>query len=415
VQLVVRSAAVPDQDPQVQAALGRSIPVLKYAQVLRHLAAPGRTLAVAGTHGKTSSGWLLYHALAAARPGSGCLIGGRCRRLDTNAIAPANAGWFALEACEYDRSFHELEPAAALITNVEAEHLDCFGDFAGVVRAFEEFAARLPQEGLLVLGRDVPESVERASRATVWRLGRELNLTERGAERGRYRFDLSGPGLRVEGIELSVIGRFQMENAALALALCLGATRPAGAAGVSDAATLEAARRGVGEYPGAARRLEPWGRCGEIEMLHDYAHHPTELRVTLAAVREAFPDRPLCVLFQPHQAGRTARFMDQFAAALTLADLAVVADVYGARAHSDRGHAGQGPGELAQELVAAARGLGVQARYGGPARAAAELFAQALPNRAVGLVLGAGDIEEVRHDLDRELALRSSIARGPQP
>jgi UDP-N-acetylmuramate--alanine ligase len=414
-QLVVRSAAVPDQDPQVLAARERQVPVLKYAQILRHLAAPARTLAVAGTHGKTSSAWLLHHTLAALTSGSGCLIGGRCRRLDTNAVPPGPEGWFALEACEFDRSFLELDPRAALITNVEAEHLDCFGDFAGVVRAFEQFASRLAPEGLLVLGREVPESIERAARCAVWRLGRELELVSLGQERGRYRFDLSGPGFRLQSVRLEVIGRFQMENAALALALALGATRAGSAAGQNTAGELERARAGIALYPGAARRLEPWGRYGEIELLHDYAHHPTELRVTLEALREAFPDRPLCVLFQPHQAGRTARFLDDFAAALRLADRSVVADVYGARAHSDSGHGQRGPGELSRELVAAARSLGADARYGGPPRAAAELFAHALPPRAAAVVLGAGDIEEVKHDLDRELALRPSVARTPEP
>lgn len=414
-QLVVRSAAVPDHDAQVAAARERQVPVLKYAQILRHLAAPGRTLAVAGTHGKTSSAWLLYHTLAALHAGSGCLVGGRCRRLDTNAVAPGPEGWFALEACEFDRSFLELEPRAALITNVEAEHLDCFGDFAGVVRAFEQFASRLDPQGLLVLGREVPESVERAARCPVWRLGRELELVPLGQERGRYRFDLTGPGFRLNAVRLDVIGRFQMENAALALALALGATRAAGASGQNPERELERARTGIAQYPGAARRLEPWGRYGEIELLHDYAHHPTELRVTLEALREAFPDRPLCVLFQPHQSGRTARFLDDFAAALRLADRCVVSDVYGARAHSDSGHGERGPAELARALVEAARSLGADARYGGPPRAAAELFAHALPQTAAAVVFGAGDIEEVKHDLDRELALRPSVARAPEP
>jgi len=192
VELVVRSAAVPQNDPQVLAALERGLPVLTYAQLLGKLTHPSRLLAVAGTHGKTTTSWLLHHALRgltevfersplfagdaerALGAWPGALIGGTCRLLETNAVAPEEHGWFALEACEFQRSFLELEPHAAGITNIEADHLDCYGSLGALVEAFGDFAERVSPRGLLVVGADVPASVEARARCRTWRLGREV-------------------------------------------------------------------------------------------------------------------------------------------------------------------------------------------------------------------------------------------------
>lgn len=421
-ELVVRSAAVPLDDPQVVAALARGVTVLKYAELLGRLAPSGRTLAVAGTHGKTTTSWMLYRALAAlasrgeevplyderARRGlrAGALVGGLERELGTNAVPPGIDGWFALEACEYDRSFLSLSPFAAAITNVDADHLDCFGDLAGVERAFAEFAARIDPAGLLVLGRDVPAMVEASARCRVWRVGRELLVDDQGLVNGRAVFSLVGPpglnvapgspGWRVERVELSVPGRFNGDNAAVALGLALGA------AGDGSSGEAMAAAQAVSRYPGAARRFEPWGEVHGVRLVHDYAHHPTEVRATLEAARATAPGSPLAVLFQPHQGTRTARFLEEFAAALSLADQVVVADVYGARRAA--------AGELlagAPELVAALERLGTRAVYGGNLQTAARLFAETVPVGALALVIGAGDIDRIQEQLCDHLALRS--------
>src|SRR5262249_49352166 len=148
------------------------------------LIAPARrTLAVAGTHGKTTSSWMLHYALrgvceAAGRgaPSPGALIGGACRTLRVNAVPAADGGWFACEACEYDRSFLHLSPEGAIVTNVEPDHLDYYGSLEAIEHAFARFVDRVHPDGLLVVGRDVPESVANAGACTVWRLGRELEV-----------------------------------------------------------------------------------------------------------------------------------------------------------------------------------------------------------------------------------------------
>lgn len=422
VGLVVRSAAVPESDPCVAEARARGVSVLKYSDVLARLAPPERTLAVAGTHGKTSTTWMLHAALRGlldvgahergrpvprtplpgALPHPGAVVGGIEAALGVNAVEGGPGGWFAVEACEYDRSFLKLAPRGAAVTNVEADHLDYYGSLDAIEDAFARFADRVHPDGLLVLGPEVPERIAAAARCRTWRLGRELALQVLDERSGCFAFRLCGPDVNVERCALGVAGRFQVDNAALALALAVGlAAREWGLDPLEAAAR---AARGLESYRGCRRRFESWGRAGEIEVVHDYAHHPTEVRATLGAARRAFPDRPLHVLFQPHQHSRTARFLAEFAASLAAADRVVVADVYGARTHIDEVSAG------APELAAGLRALGAEALAGGPLSASVEHFAAGLPPRCAAFVLGAGDIGGIRHELFGHLAVSGARA-----
>lgn len=427
VGLLVRSAAVPESDGRVREALERGVPVLKYSELLGRITPAGRTLAVAGTHGKTTTSWMLHHALrglrdarvadASARmrrpeaplpgalPAPGALIGGVCRELGINAVAPEAGGWFAVEACEYDRSFLQLAPAGAVITNVEADHLDYFKDLETIKGAFARFADRVRPDGLLAVGPELPRSVEEGARCPVWRLGRELKVQLTGERAGCFSFRLSGPEFALDEVRLAVPGRFNVDNAALALALVAGLAAREWCLDPDDA--VRAAARGLERFRGSQRRFEPWGEVAGVSVVHDYAHHPTEVRVTLEAARRALPGRELHVLFQPHQYSRTARFLREFAESLRMADRVVVAEVYGARAHID-GETSAGAEELVEEL----RALGVDAHTGGPLGTAVGRFVEGLPAPSAALVLGAGDVGGIRDELLGELALSRSVERG---
>lgn len=413
---VVRSSAVPDDDPQVQAAREAGVAVLKYAEALGLLFPAERTLAVAGTHGKTTTSWMLWRSLAGlateGTPGAAsspaALIGGLERELETNAVAGARGAWCCVEACEYDRSFLHLSPRGAIVTNVEADHLDYYGTFENVVASFCDFVRLVDPEGLVVLGPDVPAEVERASRAPVWRLGRDLDAALCGERSGCFEFFLDGPGFDTPAVRLSVPGRFNVDNAALAMGLAIGLGAPRRASKF-DRADLAAVANGVGEFCGAGRRFEPWGTAGGVDVVHDYAHHPTEVGVTIEAARRAFAGRPIHVLFQPHQFSRTARFLEEFADSLRAADRVVVADVYGARKHIDgQRHAGS------PELVTALRRRNVAAEEGRAPSRAVETFVRELTPGAVALVIGAGDIDDIRDELFESLALRSPTEREPR-
>jgi UDP-N-acetylmuramate--alanine ligase len=406
---VIRSVAVPEDDPQVLEARSRGIPVLKYGQALARLAPASRQLAVAGTHGKTTAAWMLWHALEGIgeelnAPVSAALIGGISRRLETSALAGNEGGWFCLEACEYDRTFLNLAPRGALITNVEPEHLDYFGTLEALHAAFARFASAVHENGLMVLGPEVPEEVELGARCTVWRLGRELGIDLLDERRGCFRFRLRGPGWATPEIRLQVPGHFNVDNAALALALAVGITdRHAGSLELSTMG--RAVAKGVESFEGVSRRFERWGTDEDVAVVHDYAHHPTEVRVTLEAARRTYPRVPLHVLFQPHQFSRTARFLHEFAESLRSVDRVVVADVYGARSHLEDAHP-----VGARELVTELKARDVDAVEGGGLSSAVDRFVQGLPQRAAAFVLGAGDVELVRDELLHELALRGAAS-----
>jgi len=401
---LARSAAVPEDDPQLRLARERGLPVYKYSELLPFLCPSERTLGVAGTHGKTTTTWMLHHALVGlARdrgPQPGALVGGTHREWGTNARAEEQGGWFAVEACEYDRSFLRLAPRGAIVTNVEADHLDYYGTTAALEDAFARFADRVHPDGLVVVGRSVPEGIEAAARAEVWRLGRELEIDLLAEERGRFAFRLRGPGWATPPTTLRVPGSFNVENAALALSLAIGLAGRRDAGQRMAAAALELSR-----FPGVARRFESWGTHGGVELVHDYAHHPTEVAATLEAARRAFPGLAIHVLFQPHQYSRTARFLAEFVEALRAADRIVVADVYGARAALDE-HAA-----CAEDVALRLRRAGKDALAPGAASAALGAAVEGLPRNAALLVLGAGDIDGIRNDLVAALAVRRVGAR----
>jgi|FLOH01.1.fsa_nt_gi UDP-N-acetylmuramate--alanine ligase len=417
--LLGRSAAVPDSDPQVVEAKRRGIPVLKYAELLGQLLPPKLGLCVAGTHGKTTTSWMLWHALREVAselqsPAPGALVGGlnpsladaTTSPLGINAVAGEQGGAFCVEACEYDRSFHQLDPMGAIITNVEADHLDYFHNLETIERAFAIFAQRVHPRGLLVVSDSVPESVEFEAQSLVWRVGRELEIIPLENQNGLRRFRLRGPGWATPIIHLAVPGGYNVENAAVAVGLAIGNVITAKDAPARSEwpRIAAAAARGVETFQGAGRRFEYWSAQGERPLVHDYAHHPTEVRACLGAAEEAFEGAPRMVLFQPHQHSRTARFLDDFAAALAVADQVVIAPVYGARKHID-GLVFAG----AEEMAATVNKLGGSACATSSLEEACALFAERLKSngRAVGLILGAGDVEGVRDDLVNRMAVCS--------
>ncbi len=405
VQLVVRSAAVPLDDPAVADALERGVPVLKYSELLGRLAPAGRTLAVAGTHGKTTGSWMLHHALRAVAgaegPAPGMLVGGVCPTLEVNAAAAQAGGWFAVEACEYDRTFLQLAPRGAVIANIEADHLDYYGDLGAIKKAFARFADRVHPEGLIAVGPDVSRRVEAAARCPVWRLGRELHVDLLAERAGYFSFRLRGPGWSTPRVDLRVPGEFNVSNAALALGLVVGLAGRT--SGLDEREVAERAARGLEAYTGCRRHFESWGTSRGVEVVHDYAHHPTEVRVTLETARRAFPGRSLHVLFQPHQHSRTSRLLGEFVESLRFADRVVVADVYGARAHIDGAHQA-GARDVAEGLVAS----GVRALAPGSLKAAIPCFVDDLPGNCAALVLGAGDVGTIKNELLDHLALRGT-------
>ncbi len=319
VSAVIRSSAVPLDAPELEAARRAGIPILRRARALG-AALNGAPLAgIAGTHGKTTITAMTGYACEAAGLDPTVMVGGHVGAW--GGFARPGTGPAIVEADEYDRSFLQLDPTLALVSSLEAEHLDTYGDFAGVKAAFAEFAGRAEGgRGLLYCGDDVGarELAERLPGATSYGFADDaVYRTSPRSPAGNWR--IVWPGGEID-LCLRVPGRHNAQNAtgAFAVALALGGAP-------------EAAIEGLAEFPGVGRRLEVLGTWGGATIVDDYAHHPTEVAASIEALDAAYPDATIDVVFQPHLFTRTRDFATDFATALSTADRAHVLPIYPAR------------------------------------------------------------------------------------
>ncbi|MBI2911027.1 MAG: UDP-N-acetylmuramate--L-alanine ligase [Chloroflexi bacterium] len=379
-EMVVYSSAVPADNPELLAARRRDLPVIKRAALLGHILNEQRGIAVAGTHGKTTTTAMIALILEHAGLDPSYLVGANVPDLHGGARA-GSGPYVVAEADEFDGSLAYLTPHIAVITNVEAEHLDYFGTEEGVVAAFRQFALQVPLGGSLFVCVDDPRLQRitaswpaRAAQLVTYALDRPADWTaaEERIEGGRWSFVAHHAGLAWARFSLRVPGRHNVANALVAAAVAerLGVTP-------------DLAGQALESFRGAARRFEVHGTPGGVTIVDDYAHHPTEIRATLRAARARFLGRRIAVLFQPHLYSRTRLLRDDFVASLSEADLVVVADIYGAREPHD-------PGVSSQDVA-----LGLpphKAHYGGDLQSAAALLIGLLRPGDVVFTMGAGDV-----------------------
>jgi UDP-N-acetylmuramate--alanine ligase len=319
---LVVSSAIRDSNPELLAARDKGIAVLHRAQVLGLLMRGRRGIAVAGTHGKTTTTSMITLALQAAGLDPTFLIGGGLNERGTNAH-DGTGEWLVAEADESDASFLWLGPQIAVITNVEAEHLDHYRDEAEIRDTFLAFAANLPDDGLLVAGAEDPGArwvAERTGRRVVTVGMSEGDWTaERATVPGGQVVQVFRAGAHVGELKLSVPGEYNVRNALAAIA----ASEPCGVSFDDVALALR-------DYTGPRRRFQLRGAASGVKVVDDYSHHPTEVRAMLGAAREQAQAR-IIAIFQPHLYSRTAFFGDALGAALSAADVVVVTDIDGSR------------------------------------------------------------------------------------
>jgi UDP-N-acetylmuramate--alanine ligase len=324
--LVVISSAIAEGSPEVAAARRRGIPVIRRAEMLAEIMRLKQGIAVAGTHGKTTTTSLTGMVLTEAGFDPTIVVGGRVRILGTNARL-GKGDFLVAEADEYDRSFLELTPVVAVVTNIEADHLDTYRDLADILEAFVIFANRVPFYGAVVACLDDPgvrEVLPRVKRRVVT----YGESPEAALRAGEIRLEASGTTFEVwEGntwslgtVRLPLPGRHNVLNALAAIAVGRELSIPF--------PTIARALKG---FTGVIRRFETKGERDGVLVLDDYAHHPTEIAATLAAARQVHPGRRLVALFQPHLYSRTRDFAEAFGRALLACDLAIVTDVYASR------------------------------------------------------------------------------------
>ena len=381
---LVVTAAVPGDHPELERARALGVPVVRRADALSQAVAGGTVVAVAGTHGKTTTTVMVTEALAAAGRNPTGLAGGRVATWGGNARVGGRE-LYVVEADEFDRAFLSLAPTVAVVNNVEADHLECYGgSVAALEDAFAEFAARARRA---IVGADDAGAARVAARlgVPVWRVGLGAGADVRIAdpalgERGSTaRIEL--PGGRALALRLRVPGLHNLRNAAAAVAVVheLGAD-------------LERALAALAEFRGVGRRFERVGEAGGVTVVDDYAHHPTEVAATLAAARQAFPRRRVVAVFQPHLFSRTALHGEALGRALAAADVVVVAPIYAAREQPLAG--------VSAELVArgAAR-AGATTIAVGERAGLTERVVETVRAGDVVFTLGAGDITRVGPEL----------------
>ncbi len=322
-EVVVVSSAIPRSNPELAAAIRRGIPVWQRARMLAEVAADGLTVAVAGTHGKTTTSSMLACSLAGAGADPTFLIGGELNEMRANARCGAGPHC-VVEADESDGSFLHLAPHLALVTNVEEDHLDHYSGLEEIQEVFRSFVGRTDPQGWVVLCEDDPGAAELAGAATarVLRYGASASADVRlhdvrAAGRG-HAAAVSFPDGRTVRLKLVVPGLHNVSNAAGALAAvwALGAD-------------VDKAAAALGGFTGVRRRFERVGEAAGVLVVDDYAHHPTELKATLAGARSAGHERVWAV-FQPHRYSRTAALARGFGEAFGDADSVVLMDVYSA-------------------------------------------------------------------------------------
>lgn len=385
---VVVTSAVPKDHPELLRARALGIPIVRRAEALGDAVTGGTLVAVAGTHGKTTTTAMATEALAAAGLSPTGLAGGRVSAWQGNLRAGGNA-LFVVEADEYDRSFLALTPRIAVVTNVEADHLDIYDGLADICRAFEQFLA--PAQTVIVCADDagarsltVPGDADRLT----YGIGSEtsrLSAHEILSVEGRLRFLVRLDGAELGELALRVPGVHNVRNALAALGT-----------GIALGATLEQLRRGLEAFEGVERRFQRLGAVRGVQVVDDYAHHPTEITATLDAARAAFPGRRLIAAFQPHLFTRTRDFADAFGEALARADLVFLTEIYPAREQPL-------PGVTSALVADALRRVGKVPAWVGDRSTLADAIAAVATDGDVVLTLGAGDITRTGTELLQRL------------
>lgn len=402
---VVRSAAIPDDNPEVQAARAAGLPLLKRADLLAELMTGRSGIAVAGTHGKTTTTAMVAWVLHLLKLDPTFVVGGTLTNLGVNARAGLG-DFFVIEADEYDRMFLGLKPQIEVVTNVEHDHPDCYPTPEDYLQAFREFVHLLPEDGRLVAcaedagARLLLEEANRRGRYVAAYGLRPITDDERMEmdafvtiyhpnNRGGYTFTATVFGTSVT-VELQVPGMHNVYNALATLATAAFLGVP-----------LEEAAWALGEFQGTGRRFEIRGDAQGVLVVDDYAHHPTEIRATLAAARTRYPGRRIWAVWQPHTYSRTRALFSAFAQAFRDADEVIVTEVYAAREPQQEFSARRFVEAMAHPSAHFFPTLSEVRDY---------LLSHLTPGDVV-LVLSAGDADRLSSEVLEHLTKRSSTRR----
>ena len=381
------TAAIHQDNPEYQKAMEKGVPMVSRAELLGQMMKNYRqALAVAGTHGKTTTTSMITEILLMADTDPTISVGGILPSIGGN-IRVGGQELFVTEACEYTNSFLAFFPTMEVILNIEADHLDFFKDLADIRHSFRRFAEKLPAEGVLVIDNSIDhlEEIIGGLPCQIVTVGLNENADYSAAdisydEMARAEFTLMRKGCPGEKIRLAVPGKHNVANALAAIGAAEALRIP-----------IEAIQEGLAHFTGTKRRFEKKGEIGGVTIIDDYAHHPQEINATLEAASH-YPHKRLWCVFQPHTYSRTKALLDEFVQALSRADQVLLADIYAAREMDTLGVSSR---DIAERLEK----LGVKTAYF-PTFDEIETFI--LKNSSPGdllITMGAGDIVKVGEKL----------------
>jgi len=382
--IVVYSQAIPENNPERVWAKEHNIPEVSYSEAVGELTQERKTICISGTHGKTTTTGLLTAAFLAAKQDTTVIVGSNILELENKNERLGKGDTFILEACEYRRSFLHYEPHVAVITNIEADHLDYYKDLKDYQSAFAEFIQKVPENGFAVINGDDANIVPilKKTKARLARFGvKEGNdyiLKENKIYHG---------GKVIAELNLQIPGLHNLLNATAALVVCN-----------EMGLNLKAALKGINAYKGAGRRFEHITRLGKTEFYDDYGHHPTEIKATLKALREKFGkhSKILCI-FQPHQYSRTYKLLSVFASAFGDANKIIIPNIIRARdTEEDMKKVN------VAKLVTAIQKYQPNVKDGKDFPTTAQLVKDTMENYDVIITMGAGDVWKI-HKLVQDL------------
>ena len=330
--LAVFTPALPDEHKELSWFREKPIGLLKRAKVLGLVCNERSGIAVAGTHGKTTVSTMVANILNKTNKGCGAFLGGISKNFGTNLLLPkVESPWIVAEADEFDRSFLHLTPLLALVTSIDADHLDIYGQKDKIVESFEKFISQIQPGGSLVVKKGIDLNTEKTTaKIYSYSLNKDADFTtenlQLNSDGGFYQFDIKTPNGIIEGCKMNYPGLLNVENA-------VGAASLAFLAG----ATPEEIKTGLEDYQGVIRRFDVQFKNEKYIYIDDYAHHPEELKAFISSLKELYKGRKIAGIFQPHLYSRTRDFSAEFAVSLDLLDTAILVPLYPAREEPIRG------------------------------------------------------------------------------
>jgi len=320
--VVVYTPAIPAENKEFVYLQESGLPMMKRARMLGELTKDHFTVAVAGTHGKTSISAMTAHIFNIAAKKITALVGGLMNNYHSNVILNLPADLLIVEADEFDRSFLEIQPDISVISSIDADHLDIYKDKQKLVRGFLDFARKLPEDGLLIHHNSLKLFDDIPAGKISYGIDKEADVRAENVriEEGAFVFDLAFEQIRIDGIRMAVPGYHYVENALAAATVCL-----------KKDVTPEKVKQGLESFKGVERRFDYRIRTRDLVFIDDYAHHPEEIRATIRAVRAVYPGKNITGVFQPHLYSRTRDFAADFARVLETLDKVILLPIYPAR------------------------------------------------------------------------------------